>query len=137
MGKLLSDENITRLAEGLEVLRKTQGFVSSKSPDGPQELADWAEPEFVRSYILAMIVELTEFMNELNWKPWLTAKKSVDLTLLALEFADILAFQGVLLKIMEAHGIDARAIADAYDTKSDRNLARFVLQKNFVDHKLE
>ena len=129
MGMTLTEEAIEGLAEGLFVLKKTQHFISSKSPDGPKVLEDWTDPEFVRNYCLAMIVEVTEFMNELNWKPWLTEKKKVDREKLIMEAADILAFLGVILKMLSANGISTTDLARAYDQKSTKNLARFAAQK--------
>ena len=79
----------------------------------------------IRSYVLALFVELGEFVQELDWKPWKNGKK-IDKERVADEFADILAFLGVILVHLEALGIDEADLAKAYRMKSVTNLRRFL-----------
>jgi len=46
----------------------------------------------VKENMLALMVEATEVLNEINWKPWKKTLKEVDPTRLATELTDILQF---------------------------------------------
>jgi len=83
------------------------------------------EKDVLRTYVLALMVELGEFVQTLNWKPWRDVPdKSRDKTLD--EFADILAFIGVLLTILKARGISTLDITEAYIAKERVNISRFI-----------
>lgn len=79
----------------------------------------------LRTYTLAMIVELGEFIQTLDWKPW-KDKQDFDKSDVTYEFADILAFMGVLVVYLRKMGITPEDIGDAYVAKSITNIERFL-----------
>lgn len=82
-------------------------------------------PDQIRTYFLALIVETVELMNELpGWKPW-KKPKLMNPEYVMDEFADILAFLGVILNYLRELGIDPADLADAYARKTNINIARF------------
>lgn len=104
------------LTDGFIALKEFQGFVSSHN--GPVDVDD------LPVYVTAMIVEWAEFLQETNWKPWKPAKP-VDMERLADEFADTLAFLGVIMIMLGQLGLNADDIAAAYIKKSGENIRRF------------
>lgn len=121
--KKISYTDLTyRVAIGLQALRETQAQVSAHvegaiTPDSPTK-------EQLQLYSLSLIREVTEWLDTLNWKPWktdkeLSFKRTTD------EFADILAFLGLLTVYMLNLGITPTDLADAYVNKTAENLARF------------
>jgi len=48
--------------------------------------------EAAKGHLLAAIVECTEALNEINWKPWKNSKQSVDRMAYATELMDIIQF---------------------------------------------
>jgi NTP pyrophosphatase (non-canonical NTP hydrolase) len=73
-----------------------------------------------------MIVELGEFIQALGWKPWRNDNRDHSQEKVLDEFADILAFLGVLITILQSHGITIDDIADAYIDKIVVNMNRFI-----------
>ena len=108
------------LARGLKVLWSTQRVASS-----PMLRESTKNMEYMRVYCLALLVEVGEFVNELAWKPWKPNKK-VDIVKLQEEFADILAFLGIILVLLSRihPEINPSTLADAYVTKTTLNIAR-------------
>jgi hypothetical protein len=111
------------ISDGLWMLAENQRVVSLPvagaipSMDGPTKDA-------IRSYSLALMIEIAEFVQTLDWKPWKT--KSVDPDRVVDEFADILAFLGVILLQLEAMGITPGMLARGYTQKSIVNIERFL-----------
>lgn len=105
------------LADGFIALKHFQGFVSNHN--GP------IDKNNLPTYVMAMMVEWAEFLQETNWKPW-KPEKPVDRERLADEFADTLAFLGVIMIMLDQMGIDADDIVDAYIKKSAENIRRFI-----------
>jgi hypothetical protein len=116
---------------GLAKLREVQRLVSSKSPDSPIPVLSGDTPtrDHIRSYFLATIVELVELMNELNWKPWTVGERPLNNDRIIDEFADVLAFLGVLVVFLDSLGISVASLAIGYSEKTDRNLERFFRQQ--------
>lgn len=111
------------LSDGLGVMVSIQSVVSPElTPDlfvGDGELSK----EGVAVVAAALQVELGEFINELDWKPW--KKHSVNREAVVEEFADIMAFLGLLMLHLEArYDITVKDLADAYLTKSVKNVDR-------------
>jgi len=111
------------LSDGLGAMVSIQSVVSPElTPDlfvGDGELSK----EGVAVVAAALQVELGEFINELDWKPW--KKHSVNREAVVEEFADIMAFLGLLMLHLEArYGIFVEDLADAYLTKSVKNVDR-------------
>jgi len=89
--------------------------------------------DVLRTYTLALMVEVGEFIQTLNWKPWRKIhKQPSDAQRIKVldEFADILAFIGVLLTILDAYGFSVHDIANAYSRKERTNMERFVAEWN-------
>jgi hypothetical protein len=83
------------------------------------------EKDTIRTYALALIVEVSEFLQTLDWKPWKNGKQESDERVLD-EFADILAFVGVLITQLNAMGYSCEAITNAYLRKEHENVRRFI-----------
>ena len=111
---------------GLQALCKVHSNTNELVMQNGNKLNDMLlEKDTLRTYVLALMVELGELIQTMDWKPWRT-KKRMDDAVIADEFADILAFVGVLLTIMSANGIKPEAIAHAYGKKERVNVARFL-----------
>lgn len=116
------------LTNALTYLAANQRRVSAAVPGCIPGVGETPSKDTLRTYVLAIFVELGEFLQELDWKPWKT-KADVDKEKVAAEFADILAFLGVLLvQLQEGLGIDASDLAIAYKNKSVVNVERFLGQ---------
>lgn len=66
-------------------------------------------------------VEISEALDEINFKPWKTAKKTVDLKALATEMTDILQFWANAALCM---GLKSGQLTDALRAKWEENLRR-------------
>lgn len=123
-------ENAAVLALGLAVLSSVQEIVSSAVPGAIPEPGISVTKDNFRAYTLALIVEISEFAQEFDYKSWsnnsnlLRVKDSSSKERVLDEFADILAFLGVLLVYMERMGFSTRAIAEAYAYKTKVNMER-------------
>lgn len=71
--------------------------------------------------VVAAVVELAEFLQELNWKPWKRTQKIVDETKVFEEIIDVLHF---VVELMVLWGLTAQSTYDAYVAKMDINIAR-------------
>jgi len=115
------------VAAGLRALSGVQTLVSGMVPDAlPLNPDDnYVPPANVLTYGFAFIKEVTELMDELGWKPW-KPRKPIDRARVADEFADILAFLGLLtIYVIRLAGLTPEELAMAYMRKSDVNVARF------------
>ena len=73
---------------------------------------------------LALVVEVSELLQELNWKPW-KGPKAVDREAVAMELADVLAFVGNLIIVVQAQtGLNMMEIVEAYRLKTNENVKR-------------
>jgi len=113
------------LAIGLTTLMQVQEVVSSPVKDAIPVNGERPSKDAIRTYVLSMVVELAELVQCLDWKPWKN-KKELDLENIASEFADILAFQGIIIKYLDTYGIGPVQLADAYAKKSVVNIDRFL-----------
>jgi NTP pyrophosphatase (non-canonical NTP hydrolase) len=64
-------------------------------------------------------------MHELDWKPW-KRKDALDLDKVAEEFADVLAFLGLFVVLLQHVGLDPDMLAMAYVAKSEKNKQRLL-----------
>ena len=83
-------------------------------------------PENLRLFSLALIVEVTEFLQEFNWKEWKRNNKVVYRQKVTAEFADIIAFIGTLIVLLNSAGIHPEELAMAYLSKEAENVNRFM-----------
>lgn len=118
-------EVLTFLQAGLETLHGVQMVVSSLDKDCIPENGEHASTDQVRTYMLALIVELTELVQELNWKPWKN-HKHINQARVADEFADVLAFLGILIIYLDSLGIPPSRLAEAYVSKTKVNIERML-----------
>jgi dimeric dUTPase (all-alpha-NTP-PPase superfamily) len=112
----LTNDQFNEMKAGFESWAKIQRFVSEHN--GPIEEIN------LPVYTLATIVELSEFLQETDWKPW-KVKSDEDITAIAMEFADILAFLGVIINQLAQKGLTVDDLIAAYKIKSEINVARF------------
>jgi hypothetical protein len=112
---------------GLTSLRDNQAIVS-RPVAGAIPLPGVAiDKDALRTYILAMMIETAEFCQTLPWKPWKDG--AIDKERTADEFADILAFMGVILVHLNRMGITPAMLGEAYRKKSVVNIQRFLGDK--------
>lgn len=55
----------------------------------------------VKENVLAAIVELTEVLAEINWKPWKPTRDDIDRQALLVEMTDVLQFWANMINCME------------------------------------
>lgn len=114
------------LFTGLEFLRSVQMRTSALVPGCIPDGNDLPTQTQLQTYSLAMMVELAEFVQELPWKPWKKNPKPLDPERVADEFADILAFMGILIEYLDRMGITPEDLARAYNKKTEVNVQRFL-----------
>lgn len=116
------------LKQGFEALQTIQRVVSGAVPGAIPGPEDHNSKDAVRTYTLAMMVEIAEWVQTVGWKPWKDSDTDSFLrehsSVVAEEFADILAFLGILLIYMDNWNITAEDVADAYLAKSVVNVER-------------
>jgi NTP pyrophosphatase (non-canonical NTP hydrolase) len=117
-------EKIYDVYGGLKALMVIQNQVSGMVIGAIPPIGQTPTKAQVTTYFLAMMVEVGELVQELNWKPWKETFEP-DPKKVADEFADILAFLGLILVYLRAHGITPFDLADAYETKTRTNIDRF------------
>ncbi len=111
------------LGAGLKLLKLTQEVVSSTLPNCIPELGEQPSPDQLRTYFLALNVELGELLQELNWKPW-KEPREIDKPRVIDEFADVLAFMGILLVYLDRMGVSTSDLVAGYQKKTDINIQR-------------
>lgn len=121
------NESAYLIEDGIRALRDVHIETNKIASHGEGALADvLGNPDTIRTYVLATIIELAEFIQTLPWKPWRTSVKEIDDKKILDEFADILAFIGVLITILNNMGYSPDQIADAYIKKEHINIDRFI-----------
>lgn len=70
----------------------------------------------------ALTEEIHETLNELKWKPWKNGEP--DMHAAIGEFADIMAFLGLLLHYMQVMGASPEELAEATIQKARTNIQR-------------
>ena len=113
------------LATGLDTLRFVQSNTSALAPNCIPDGNQTATADQLRTYFLALIIELGELVQELNWKPW-KESKSINKERVADEFADVLAFLGIILEYLDRMGVSPQDIAEQYAVKTEVNVNRFL-----------
>lgn len=112
---------------GIAALEQIHKAANKMVLDDAKRLEDTLEsPHTLRTYVLALIAEAVEFIQEFDWKPWRHKNKVEDGAKILDEFADILAFVGVIITILTARGFTPEEIADAYIKKEKTNISRFI-----------
>lgn len=113
-------DKLTDLFEKQRFLMKKLGVPFANTP------AEFVDNEAVltstfKEYAMALIVELTETLQELNWKPWKKTKKPLEWSKIHEEMIDIWHF---LLELSIIVGLDSSKIHTVYLVKNQENLAR-------------
>lgn len=114
----------SQISVGLAALASVQSEVSAMVDDA-LPIDGGVPPINVLTYGYALIKEITELADELGWKPW-KPRRVIDQSRVADEFADVLAFLGLItLYVMRLANLGTSDLAAAYLRKSDVNVARF------------
>lgn len=122
----IDETSMINLFRGLAVLMDTQAVVSAMASGNALPAAgELPSKDQIRTYFLSIMVEEVELMNEFNWKPWKNGEKAINAEKVADEFADVLAFLGIILNYLRAHGIGLYDLALQYGVKSKVNMDRF------------
>lgn len=120
------DSNKYNIEDGIRALRNIHNATNKIASNGNYMLSEvLGRPETWRTYVLAAFVELAEFIQVLPWKPWRDSVKEIDSDKLLDEFADVLAFIGVLITILGELGYTPDDIARTYISKEFVNIDRF------------
>lgn len=122
---IVLDMNERDLQRGLEYLLDIQSVTSAINPDCIPAVDELPTKDQLRTYFLAMMVETGELLQELNWKPW-KKDKTIDKARVVDEFADILAFLGILITYLNRLGMSTDDLAAAYVSKTRVNINRFL-----------
>lgn len=118
--------NSYKIEDGIKALRNIHNATNEIASNGNYMLSEvLGRPDTWRTYVLAAFVELAEFIQVLPWKPWRDSVKEIDSEKLLDEFADVLAFIGVLITILGHLGYTPDDIASAYISKEFVNISRF------------
>lgn len=134
MQRTVLPDNRYKILAGIEALFTIHNNTNEMVMQGRSKLNDvLLKKDTVRTYVLALQVEVVEFLQTLDWKPWKNGEQESDERVLD-EFADIIAFMGVLITILKAMGFSETDITNAYIRKEQTNVARF-LQKAVEDSK--
>ncbi len=124
-------DRVPHIGRGLYELFSVQGYVSAIRDTGTVRAIDDSgeppNPETVAMYAFSLVKEVGELAQELGYKAWQPSPPVFDderKVRVADEFADVLAFVGVLLHIANRRGVSTGAIAFAYEKKSMVNVDR-------------
>lgn len=117
---MATDTQMAVLAEGLEVLRRMERDVQLSTGGQDALLPD---RDTVAQYSLALIAEVVELANELQWKRWKRNTPPNAPAALA-EMPDVLAFLGLLLNWLDYYGISMTSLAQSFADKCQVNVAR-------------
>lgn len=124
MTELFSFEEQNDLAAGLETLVRMQHHVSRHVPGAIPPDGFPADKDAVRTYFLALMGEVYELLQTLDWKPWKLPTVPERHRIMD-EYADVLAFLGIITTyVMRAASCDEQELAAAYQLKSQVNLER-------------
>ena len=119
MDQLEKERLANNVLTGLLALVEAERLVNINRPD-----VGTGSPESLRQYSLALVVETAELLQELDWRAWRVGK-AIDRERVADEFADILAFLGILtMDVMAQAGLTEQDLAEAFTRKTDVNIAR-------------
>jgi len=127
MAQIFLKSNEFELEAGINLLKVTQEVVSSTLPGCIPDPGVDPTPDQLRTYFLALNVELGELLQELNWKPW-KESKAINKARVVDEFADVLAFTGILLVYLDRLGITTEDLAAGYAAKTSVNIQRLTGQ---------
>jgi dimeric dUTPase (all-alpha-NTP-PPase superfamily) len=113
----------------LRSLANVQRAVSASVPGAVFPKGELPDKESFRTYALALIVEIAELVQTIEHKAWKPSHDHPKANLkvgeyTADEFADVLAFLGVLLMYLEAMGLNSEVLAGAYVEKTFTNINR-------------
>lgn len=99
-------------------------YLMEKQRPALERLGHYAtDKQTIQTYAVALQIEVSEFINELNWKPW--KEKKADLDRVTDEFADCLHFIGSFVNILNLMGLSPEILAKAFQRKWDENQRRF------------
>lgn len=117
---MVSHLQVLTLAEGLEVLRCMEHDVQLATGGQDALLPD---RDTVAQFSMALIAEVVEVADELQWKRWKRNTPPNAPAALA-EMPDVLAFLGLLLNWLDYYGISMTSLAQSFADKCQVNVAR-------------
>ncbi|MDI9519580.1 MAG: dUTPase [Bacillota bacterium] len=103
----------------LEKMMEIQGALNQAIKD-KRNLNDISPMEWMQKYTLAMLSEMGEMLDEVNFKWWKNPKE-IDYSALKEELVDILHF---FLSMCLAAGMDAEEMYQIYLKKNEENFKR-------------
>lgn len=77
--------------------------------------------KLTKEHVLALVSELGEVLDRINWKYWKKSKKDLDIHELALELVDVFIF---VVNLFIIWGITPEELLDLYNEKKDINVKR-------------
>lgn len=102
----------------LEQIFQMQTFLDEKI--ARERKLDFSKEEWIQKEVLAMISELSEVLDEVNFK-WWKNKKEIDEASLKEEIVDLLHF---LISMSLKAGMSAQEMFEIYMAKNEENLKR-------------
>lgn len=78
-------------------------------------------PAYIKDMVLAAHSELTEILNEINWKPWKKTNKTIEIEKFKEEIIDL---QHFVLNLALAANMNASEFFDLYNSKNKTNFTR-------------
>jgi NTP pyrophosphatase (non-canonical NTP hydrolase) len=113
-------QDIATLAQAFHIIEMAERDVNFNRPqdiNGSKEALNVA--------FTSLMVELGELAQELDIKPWKIRNTPPDPAKVAEEFADVIAFFGVLMiNVIEQVGIDPSGFAWSFIEKTETNIQR-------------
>ena len=117
---MVSHLQVLTLAEGLEVLRCMERDVQLATGGEDALLPD---RDTVAQFSMALIAEVVEVADELQWKRW-KRNTPPDPHSAGVEMSDMLAFLGLFLNWLDHYGISMATLAQSFADKCQVNTAR-------------
>ncbi len=111
---------INKIAEGLEAIRAEEARVQRAAGVEHTLVPTRAN---VSTFSLALVAEVVELANELQWKPWRLPTEP-DAGRALEEIPDVLAFLGIVLNWLSHYGISMGDVAEGFAGKCELNVRR-------------
>lgn len=105
----------------LDEIMKLQLAFMKRIDMNPDKMSMYIREGVTKEVVLAMHSELSEVLNEINWKPWKKKKKDIDEHKIKIEIIDLMRF---LLELAIIWGLDAKDLFMYYKVKNKINQKR-------------
>lgn len=114
-----------------ELLESTRDLQTQSFGADPSELDGDEFAEYIRNMTLAAQVELSEFIQELPWKPWRAPNTRPDEIARERAVEELIDVVHFLANLFVALNVDASEIRESYEAKRAENVRR---QAEWYDH---